>query len=245
MSKRFIAIGNNNYRMTGADLAGCVPDAHAWADFLQQRGFFGQVVSDATGAEIRLAITDIVRQATSGDQVVITYSGHGSQVKDTDREEADGFDETLCGVDFDFQKPGSWVTDDWLYSVLSSFRHPGAKLLVVLDCCHSGSGTRLLNPSFVKARKIDNPESPGPVRRSFRKSITWTCLSACHDNQTAADAVLEGHPCGAFTQSLIRTVGGISWSDWVHKATNWLRANQFDQTPVCDSADKNSRVWIT
>ena len=42
-----------------------------------------------------------MRGAQPGDAFFFHFSGHGSRVKDTDGDEADGWDETICPVDYD------------------------------------------------------------------------------------------------------------------------------------------------
>ena len=50
-----------------------------------------------------------------GDSLILHYSGHGGSVKDTDGDEEDGMDETLCPVDY--AKNGV-IIDDEVHDVL-------------------------------------------------------------------------------------------------------------------------------
>lgn len=45
-----------------------------------------------------------------GDSLVFTYSGHGSRQRDYSGEEVDGYNETLCPVDF--RQAGEIVDDE-------------------------------------------------------------------------------------------------------------------------------------
>ena len=85
-----------------------------------------------------------------GDVVYIHYSGHGQQMTDVHNDEKDGLDE--CWIPYDaFRKVSKTyhgekhLTDDELNVYLNAIRTKiGArgKLLVVIDACHSGDGTR-------------------------------------------------------------------------------------------------------
>ena len=85
-----------------------------------------------------------------GDVVYIHYSGHGQQMTDVHNDERDGLDE--CWIPYDACRKASTtyhgerhLTDDELNVYLKVIRNKiGAKgkLLVVIDACHSGDGTR-------------------------------------------------------------------------------------------------------
>lgn len=85
-----------------------------------------------------------------GDVVYIHYSGHGQQMTDVHNDERDGLDE--CWIPYDACRKASatyhgerHLTDDELNVYLNAIRNKiGAKgkLLVVIDACHSGDGTR-------------------------------------------------------------------------------------------------------
>lgn len=85
-----------------------------------------------------------------GDVVYIHYSGHGQQMTDVHNDEKDGLDE--CWIPYDAYRKASatyhgekHLTDDELNVYLNAIRNKiGAKgkLLVVIDACHSGDGTR-------------------------------------------------------------------------------------------------------
>lgn len=85
-----------------------------------------------------------------GDVVYIHYSGHGQQMTDVHNDERDGLDE--CWIPYDACRKVSatyhgekHLTDDELNVYLNAIRNKiGAKgkLLVVIDACHSGDGTR-------------------------------------------------------------------------------------------------------
>ena len=93
-----------------------------------------------------------------GDVVYIHYSGHGQQMTDVQNDERDRLDE--CWIPYDACRKASatyhgerHLTDDELNVYLNAIRHKiGArgKLLVVIDACHSGDGTRGDNDEVVR-----------------------------------------------------------------------------------------------
>lgn len=149
MANKALIVGINSY--ANAPLRGCVNDAEAMYRLLtDQYGFVGddvRVLCDgrATTAAIKHRLAWLVEGAKPGDHLVFHFSGHGSQVRDRGPldELADHKDEILCPVDLDWRE--KVVTDD---DLAAYFRRvpKGAHLNVVLDCCHSGSGTRSLRP---------------------------------------------------------------------------------------------------
>lgn len=75
--------------------------------------------------------------------VLFQFSGHGSQVPDTDGDEEDKKDETF--VTYDSQDlPGKNfdITDDEIYLLTTRLSQYTDNIIYILDSCHSGSGTR-------------------------------------------------------------------------------------------------------
>lgn len=104
----------------------------------------------ATKAGIVGAFKRMMASCKQGDVVYIHYSGHGQQMTDVHNDENDGLDE--CWIPYDASRKASktyhgekHLTDDELNVYLNAIRDKiGAKgkLLVVIDACHSGDGTR-------------------------------------------------------------------------------------------------------
>ena len=104
----------------------------------------------ATKVGIVGAFKRMTASCKQGDVVYIHYSGHGQQMTDVHNDERDGLDE--CWIPYDACRKASatyhgekHLTDDELNVYLNAIRNKiGAKgkLLVVIDACHSGDGTR-------------------------------------------------------------------------------------------------------
>jgi metacaspase-1 len=148
MAKKAVLIGVNKYRIPGADLRGCVNDVKNIQKVLVK--FYGfadgdiTVLTDsaATKKKMEAAIRKLVRGARKGDALLLHFSGHGSNVPDNDGDEADRRDEILCPTDLDWKKP---MRDDWLRKIFDGLAS-GVSLTVIMDCCHSGTNTRAINP---------------------------------------------------------------------------------------------------
>lgn len=104
----------------------------------------------ATKVGIVGAFKRMTASCKHGDVVYVHYSGHGQQMTDVHNDERDGLDE--CWIPYDACRKASatyhgekHLTDDELNVYLNAIRNKiGAKgkLLVVIDACHSGDGTR-------------------------------------------------------------------------------------------------------
>ncbi len=123
---------------------------------LQKQGFKSEnigIVSNekATKTSIVNAFNTLINNSQAGDIIVFHFSGHGQQVTDTSGDELDGLDEAL--VPYDAGKTNengtgnlkTHLLDDELNTLLAKLRTKvGSKgdVLVFLDACHTGTGTR-------------------------------------------------------------------------------------------------------
>jgi metacaspase-1 len=114
-----------------------------------------RIVKDeaATKAGIRKAIEDLIRSVKPDDVVVLHFSSHGEQVADDNGDETDGYDETIVPYDAilptlsgDYDKDqASYFRDDEFGILINQLRSklgPKGDVVVFMDACHSGSGTR-------------------------------------------------------------------------------------------------------
>jgi hypothetical protein len=117
-------------------LIACEADANDMHAITSTRGFTSSMLltREATAGAVTAAIRDAAARLETGDLFVLTYSGHGGQVRDPSSEELDYLDETW--VLFDRQ-----LLDDELYALWAAFK-PGVRILVLSDSCHSGTVLR-------------------------------------------------------------------------------------------------------
>lgn len=128
-------------------LDACVNDSEFYKG-LSTKSEFDKIIvlqnADATSDEVIKHLTSFAGDLEGGDLFFFTYSGHGSQVRDINNDEAeDEFDETWCL--FNRQ-----LVDDELFEAFKAFNR-GVKIFMVSDSCHSGSVSRA-QPAF-KVRK--------------------------------------------------------------------------------------------
>ncbi len=119
----------------------------------------------ATKSGIISAISELTARVKEGDVVYIHYSGHGQQVVDDNGDELDGLDEAIVPYDSpQFFEAGVYegenlIRDDELGKMTATIRKKissSGQLILVLDSCHSGSGTR----GLAKARGTDKIMGP-------------------------------------------------------------------------------------
>lgn len=83
-----------------------------------------------------MAMYWLVQGCQPGDSLVFHFSGHGSQQKNYNGDEIDGYDETLCPLDFETQ---GMIVDDEINATIVRPLPRGAKLHAIIDACHSGT----------------------------------------------------------------------------------------------------------
>lgn len=181
-------------------LGGCVNDVRAMAELLRLR-FGGDPLQisileneDATRAAIEAAFTWLIAQVrASGAQhvappaVLFHFSGHGSQAADPTRRKASGFDETL--VCYDSRLPEHFDLKDWeLGGWIDELAQYTDNITVILDCCHSGSGTRAGETNVVNVRSCTPDRRPQPASASPRA----TAMSGQPSAPTQARTPISG-----------------------------------------------------
>ena len=95
-----------------------------------------------TKRNIRRALGWLVEGSRAGDSLVFFYSGHGSQVRDHDGDELDGYDESLLPVDYETK---GRILDDELNVIIVRPLPRGATLHAIIDSCFSGTFLDLTN----------------------------------------------------------------------------------------------------
>ncbi|KAL0085008.1 caspase domain-containing protein [Phycomyces blakesleeanus] len=150
--KRRALIIGINYINGGGQLSGCINDAINIKKFLVN--FYGYRESDIilmtddttdpylmpTNHNIRKAMAEMCRDSQLNDCFFFHYSGHGGHVDDTNGDEVDGKDETICPSDYQIE---GQIIDDDMYDLLVRPLCVGSRLTAVFDSCHSGTALDL------------------------------------------------------------------------------------------------------
>merc|ERR1719198_846806 len=163
-----------------------------------------------TKADVQQAIRQGSSQCEEGDWFVFFYAGHGMNVPDQDGDESDGMDEAMVTIG-----PGGEIAEKWFFidddfaNCMDRDVPPGVKILVITDCCHSGSIVDLGSHVFDHNRDI-------------------CAIAAAHDNQEAGDTSTYGGKGGVLTNSLASALG--------HFAAN--RTDEYSIQEVYDLTNK-------
>ncbi|MDR3268165.1 MAG: caspase family protein [Tannerella sp.] len=105
----------------------------------------------ATKEQITSALKRMREATRTGDYIYIHFSGHGQQMADDNGDEPDGLDEAFIPYDAAFRyMPGIYegenhLRDDELEALIDAIRRRAGEsgnVTVLLDACHSGTGTR-------------------------------------------------------------------------------------------------------
>lgn len=165
MDMRALLIGIDTYLGPGVPrLNGCVNDIDAvytvlTRNLLVKPDHIAVLKNEqATRAAIIAALTDLAKRTDihSDTQVLIHFSGHGSQMQNQDRSEPDGFDETIVSHDARTKGPNGYIfdiPDKTLAGIIEQLARKTPYITVILDCCHSGSGTRSLDDDRPPVRR--------------------------------------------------------------------------------------------
>jgi hypothetical protein len=222
-----------HYNGWDGELKACEFDAQDMRSLAETRGFEPSVLltAEATAEGVTAAIANAAEELSSEDLFLLTYSGHGGQVRDTNSDdEADSKDETW--VLYDRQ-----LVDDELYALFGRFA-PGVRIFMLSDSCHSGSVARDIFdaavPHVVERAMVDAPKprtkdlphrveeetyrqnaelydgiqraNPSAERQEI--GATLVLISGCQDNQLS----LDGDRNGLFTQHLLAVWDGGRWT---------------------------------
>src|SRR5271169_3258607 len=153
-----LIVGVDDYPPPLPALRGCVADARAIEALLRDRvpaerlRILTLTDSAATRAAVVAAFQAHLGQAALHDTALFWYAGHGSQQTSVAPIEIEptGLDQTLVLID-SRQAGSADLADKELGALVAKVSAGGAHVVVGLDCCHSGSGTRELEPD-VRAR---------------------------------------------------------------------------------------------
>lgn len=160
-----------------------------------------------TKQNIRMALYWLVQDCQPGDSLLFHYSGHGSQQRNYSGDEVDGYDETLCPLDFETQ---GMIVDDEINVTIVRPLPPGVKLHAIIDACHSGTVLDLpylcrMNRTGQYVWEDHRPRSGIWKGTSGGEVISF---SGCDDDQTSADtsALSRITATGAMTYCFIKAI---------------------------------------
>lgn len=174
--------------------------------------------------EIAVAVGKLKPQ----DELFFHYSGHGSHSRDRNGDEKDGEDECICPVDMDF------IYDDELKEILVDKIPKGAKLRVLMDCCHSATGLDLKHTW--KGGERFSLESA-----AAKQSNDVLCISGCEDWDVSADAWINRTAQGAMTWAFLDVMARSvewTWTEVITLMRDRLLSDGYKQVPQLSAATR-------
>lgn len=244
--KKAICVGINNYSGTANNLNGCVNDANDWANLLESFGFQTSTILDeqATMENLLNAFSNLINNASEGDVVVFTYSGHGTTVLDTSGDEPDSYDEAL----FVFDGP---IIDDKFRVILDN-ANKGAQIIIISDSCFSGTVTRALSIESAKPRFIKTDTIPASailkkhfLAKTSDENMVELLLSGCNDSEYSYDAYINGKWNGAMTANAISVIKPEqTYNEFFTKLRTILPSKEYPQTPQLEGSEANKNNLI-
>jgi hypothetical protein len=210
MSKKALLIGINYYETPAAQLNGCINDAVNMRNMLiDAYGYESANITvlrddtaanKPTAANIVKQLTSIIAQSASLKEIWIHYSGHGSQINDTNGDEiADGKDEVIVPSDY---VTAGVVTDDMIFNIIRKTRCP---TMLIFDSCNSGTVCDLMwNFNAISATQV----SAIKTNKIAVTNQNVFCFSGCRDEQSSADIynTNSAQSCGALTTAFIESL---------------------------------------
>jgi len=222
-----------NYTGTSVELKGCINDTNNIVNYLTTKcGYLKTNIKVLTDNEplkpnslnIDVEITRLVNCAiyNGATELFLSYSGHGTYVRDLNGDEKDGRDE--CIVPLDYKRKG-FIKDDRL-NLLIRKMPVRCKMYCLFDSCFSGTVLDLTSPPPLAGKSIN-----GNV----------VMISGCTDNQTSTESLINGSWSGVMTTCFLDSIaannGGASnnlnFSPRVVQQMNeMLKSRGHSQTPL-------------
>lgn len=235
MSGRVVAllVGIDAYLPPVNSLYGCVNDVAALERYLTGRvgdrlDLQTLLDADATRANVTSAFREHLGAAGPGDVALFGYCGHGSEEAAPDavaQFEPTGRIQTLLLHDSGRSVGGEMqraLADKELAVLIAGVAVSGAHVVVILDCCHSGGGTRDpyvrvrgwrpdMAPATGEGRDVvlalnePRPVSeflPGTVEGWSAPAAPHVALAACRSFETAKEYRAGETTRGAFSVAL-------------------------------------------
>ena len=250
-----------NYTNTENELYGCVNDAMNLKALLTTKYKYKEeniktiLNKEATRSTILQEITTLLKEASKGDSLFLSYSGHGVSTNDRNGDEEDGKDELLVTSD------NYGIFDDELKEILDTHLQEGVKLFALFDNCHSGTILDLPYQYFktssteTSTETSTNTSSQGNVILHPRCTETKgdvVCISGCRDDQVSMDAYINFAYTGAMTRSFIDaltqhdsdnnnntdTQDEMTWKSLLESMRTILKSGNFEQVPQLTSGKK-------
>lgn len=153
------AVDPHSYEGWEGRLQACENDAAVFKTIAVKAGFTSirtLLTKQATSGKVLSYLEDAADRLKPGDILLLSYSGHGGSLVDSNDDEPDDQDETWCLYD-------RQLIDDELYDAFSKFK-AGVRILMFSDSCHSGTIARAPSPLTVHTVATNRRSRLAPMR---------------------------------------------------------------------------------
>ena len=251
-TKRALLIGCNYAQVTGCTLQGCINDVVNMKTMLTTRmGYDASNVvvlrdddasspaSTPTRANILKALNALVSASSGCSEIWIHYSGHGSKVRDTNRDERSGYDSVICPTDF--QQSG-FITDDVLLTYVAKVKCP---CVILMDSCFSGtvcdlpwSHEYISGATFRRTKNNTAAISNSNIFMMSGSKDTQTSADIYESTGNGANGASEFE--GAFTDAFLKCLAANGYKASIGRMMQsvclWLSSRGYSQTPIFSSS---------
>jgi hypothetical protein len=263
-----LLVGINAYPPGVRSLTGCVNDVGRYEAWLRRTfptnlALEKLIDSDATRGNVITQFIKHLGQAEKGDVALFQYAGHGARstaAPEFIELEPSGKEEGL--VCYNSRLPGNFDLADKELAVLIAQvakKHP--HIAVILDSCHSGSGTRSAEEIVGAVARF---EEPVPYKREIGQYLSdvpadlvgdaadyylqlakagriaipmgdHMLMAACGRRQTAKEFRGSGIFSSTVMEVLEQSGGGISYADLFVRCRAAVRTRAAEQEPQFDT----------
>jgi metacaspase-1 len=178
-----------------------------------------------THENILLEINKIISDSENLEELWIHYSGHGSKIRESKREQ-------ILPLDYEIT---DGIYDDELHLLIHEIK---CKAILVFDCCHSGSICEMpiqleYDSDAENGFKITRIDDSANIITDIKKYV----FSSCKDEQTSSDTKnFLDQRVGAFTDAMIECLRNSHHNtDILSLYKNiciYLIKNGYKQTPI-------------
>ncbi len=262
-----LLVGINEYRNRSrvSSLAGCVNDVAMMRGVLIGKYSFPEdhilvLTNDQATHEgiVQAFRNHLMHNAERDDIVVFHYSGHGSQMRDTSGDEADGWDETL--VPNDSRDPEGKVfdiSDDELNELFLELQQKTRNVTFILDSCNSGTALRAAGNvrRIAPDDRTPPPAVPGSPTRGIGEgdidwrpsSLNYTLISGCRAGESSFEHFADDEEHGALTWFLAQELRTASpeatFRDVMDIVEAKVNARYPSQHPQLEGTDSDKLVF--
>ena len=246
MRKKFaFLVGINEYQSSEIkDLNGCENDVNLIEKILGDDFEVCSLINAAANRDnIISTFQSHLGQATKDDLAFFYFSGHGSEEHSPEefiQYQSDNKHEAIVCNDSYTIKDGKTIyglADKETRYLINELTDKGVEVVVIYDCCHSGSGVRDFSTGTLRETKVGIKNLEERRKEDFLDGTLTTLtkepsnalfISACKPRMKAKERdIIGGKIQGVFTYSLLKAIektqGNISYSNLISYCFHFIK----------------------